>query len=242
MNLSIIIPTLNEAVILPRLLEDLATQSRPVDEVILVDGNSSDDTQRIFQTWAATHPSIQTQLLTSQRDVGTQRNRGARVASGELLCFVDADTQLPETFVETGFAHIADSDAAIWCPQFWPDRQLPHLLVFYAVFNTIFWLSSFTQRPAGGGMCIWVDASVFETYDFPESQHFEDLTFIRTVGGQHGYAVLPNHAIVSTRRFQKDGWWQTLWTYTQLSWRFVRRQTLSAVGYGYEFHDNSKES
>ena len=43
-RLSAIIPTLNEAVYLPLLLEALAAQTRPADEIIVADAGSADGT------------------------------------------------------------------------------------------------------------------------------------------------------------------------------------------------------
>lgn len=42
MKVSVIIPTLNEAAYLPHLLEALARQTRPPDEVIVADAGSED--------------------------------------------------------------------------------------------------------------------------------------------------------------------------------------------------------
>jgi len=83
--ISIIIPTLNEGWELGETLAGLP--SAPDLEVILVDGESSDDTLAV----AARFPSVQ--VLTSPRGRGVQMNAGALASHGALLVFLHADTR-----------------------------------------------------------------------------------------------------------------------------------------------------
>lgn len=86
--ISVIIPTLNEEKALPATLAALNSQAGDF-EVIVVDGGSSDSTQKIVQSTA------HTRWLIAPRGRATQMNAGARVAQGELLLFLHADTLLP---------------------------------------------------------------------------------------------------------------------------------------------------
>lgn len=87
--ISIIIPALNEAGTIQNTLEVL--RSRPSDsyEIILVDGNSSDDTV------LKAAPYCDKVVITGRRSRQFQMNLGARVASGSVLLFLHADTRLP---------------------------------------------------------------------------------------------------------------------------------------------------
>lgn len=60
-------------------------------EVIVVDGGSSDDT-------AARAATVADRVLPSARGRATQMNAGAAVATGDVLLFLHADTQLPPGF------------------------------------------------------------------------------------------------------------------------------------------------
>ncbi len=87
MTLSVVIPLLNDAAALARLLDDLARQ--PVDEIIVVDGGSVDDPHRVI----AAHPNVR--LVRAPCGRGQQIRFGAHVASGELLWILHADSRVP---------------------------------------------------------------------------------------------------------------------------------------------------
>lgn len=89
MNISIITPVLNEE---QQIVQFLDTLSGKEDiEHILVDGGSTDRTCQLIEGY----PAI---LLSSAPGRGTQQNRGAAAASGEILLFLHCDTRLPEFF------------------------------------------------------------------------------------------------------------------------------------------------
>lgn len=90
--LSIVIPTLNEATNLPRLLQHLAIQPRI--EVIVADGGSTDPTCRIAEQAGV-------KIVRCERGRGRQMNAGASLATGEIIAFLHADTQLPNDFADT---------------------------------------------------------------------------------------------------------------------------------------------
>ncbi|HJQ09323.1 MAG TPA: glycosyltransferase [Candidatus Saccharimonadales bacterium] len=93
-ELSIIIPTLNEAGYLPPLLDSISKQTFTGKlQVIVVDGRSLDNTSEIAKTFANRLPDLI--VLTAKRDIGHQRNIGAGRAKYRYLLFLDADVILP---------------------------------------------------------------------------------------------------------------------------------------------------
>lgn len=56
MVLAVVVPFLNEAAYLPLLLESIDAQSRPPDQLILVDDGSTDGSHDIAEAFAAEHP------------------------------------------------------------------------------------------------------------------------------------------------------------------------------------------
>ena len=93
MALSIIIPALNEEAALPDTLERLKALDPQPQEILLVDGGSSDRTVELAEAAGLRV------LITSQPGRARQMNLGASKASGDQLCFLHADTELPTEFV-----------------------------------------------------------------------------------------------------------------------------------------------
>jgi len=87
--LSVIVPTLNEAQALPALLDDLSRQQGVALEVVVGDGGSTDDTERV----AAQHGA---RVVTARRGRGAQMNAAAAQAIGEYFLFLHADSKLED--------------------------------------------------------------------------------------------------------------------------------------------------
>jgi glycosyltransferase involved in cell wall biosynthesis len=85
--ISIVIPAYSEEYTLPVLLESIKSQIVQPLEVIVADADSPDLTAEIARSYGAT-------VVTGGR-IAFGRNAGAAVAKGELILFMDADTQLP---------------------------------------------------------------------------------------------------------------------------------------------------
>ena len=104
--LSIIIPTWNEEVCLGRTLRQLSVLEPPPLEVLVVDGGSSDHTTTIAAVAGATV------IRSAVRGRAAQMNAGAARARGELLCFLHADTLVPDDLVTVAARVLADPHVA----------------------------------------------------------------------------------------------------------------------------------
>ncbi len=87
MTISVIIPVFNEQTILPTLLHQI--KNWPIPEIIIVDGNSNDQTQAIVKRASSCR------LLVVKKGRGHQMNEGARVATSDILLFLHADSVFP---------------------------------------------------------------------------------------------------------------------------------------------------
>ena len=100
--ISIIIPVLNEAANIEKLLKHLSENSSGKNEIeiIVVDGGSSDDTFEIVNTMSGRAQSrpLCLQIINSERGRAKQMNKGAQVASGDILYFLHADSFPPKNF------------------------------------------------------------------------------------------------------------------------------------------------
>lgn len=99
---SLIIPTRNRAGMLVRALESVARAVVPGDpvEVIVVDNGSTDDTPDVFKAVSERIPSLAWRYFYDDMPgLLTGRHRGAREASGDVLCYLDDDVLLGATWL-----------------------------------------------------------------------------------------------------------------------------------------------
>lgn len=90
---TIVIPTLNEQFHLPKLLNDLKSQSTQDFDIVVVDAKSEDNTQNIASKMGCLV------IESLKKNVSYQRNIGARASKTDWIIFMDADNRIPKTFV-----------------------------------------------------------------------------------------------------------------------------------------------
>jgi glycosyltransferase involved in cell wall biosynthesis len=87
MKVTAAITTYNRAAFLPGALESIFAQTRPADEVLVVDDGSTDDTRGVLAGYGDRVRVVR------QENAGRSgaRNRAVEEARGELLSFLDSD-------------------------------------------------------------------------------------------------------------------------------------------------------
>lgn len=86
MRVSVVVPVRDGAAFVAEALESVAAQSRPAEEVIVVDDGSADDSAAI----AASFDGVRV-LRQAPAGPAAARNAGVAASSGELIAFLDAD-------------------------------------------------------------------------------------------------------------------------------------------------------
>jgi glycosyltransferase involved in cell wall biosynthesis len=87
MKLSVIIPNYNRASTVTETIENMLRQSRPPDEVIVVDDGSTDNSREVIREFGQKVCLVEQ----SNQGPGAARNAGLEVASGEFVQFMDSD-------------------------------------------------------------------------------------------------------------------------------------------------------
>jgi glycosyltransferase involved in cell wall biosynthesis len=89
-RLSLVVPVYNVAPYLAKCLDSLLGQSRPVEQIIVVDDGSTDECPDILRRYAAAHPNI---VVIRQENQGLSmaRNAGLAQVTGDYVAFVDSD-------------------------------------------------------------------------------------------------------------------------------------------------------
>lgn len=248
MTIAVVIPTLNEEQALPRTLSH--TLGLGFDEIIVVDGGSSDRTQAIVRSLAgkgygardhrqemdsspldpipSPSPSApRLALLTSPPGRARQMNRGAAEANSDVLLFLHADTLLPREAKDAILAALRDPacvggrfDVRFDCNS--------HLgRVIGAMMN----LRSRLTGIATGDQAIFVRKTVFERMGgYADIPLMEDIEFTKRLRRLGRVAALSATVVTSYRRWNLRGPVRTIllmWTLRFLYWLGVNPNRLS---------------
>lgn len=209
-TVSVVVPALDEAAALPGLLADLAAQTRPPIDVVVVDGGSADGTAGIASAAGARV------VVAAVRGIAHQRNQGAAAAAGDLLLFIDADVRLSPGFLERMAEEMERRDLDVACPVFLPRTRDRAVRAFFLVMNVVFRLTA-PIAASGAGMAIAIRRDLFEHLDgFDPRYRFEDAQLLRRAGRAGRYRVVDAAVLVSDRRFRRDGTLRTIGTYAAI--------------------------
>jgi len=86
-TIGVVVPTYNRASFLPETLDAILGQTRPPDEIIVVDDGSTDATPEVLARYA---PGVRTIRITNSGEL-VARNTGVRAAASDLIAFCDSD-------------------------------------------------------------------------------------------------------------------------------------------------------
>jgi glycosyltransferase involved in cell wall biosynthesis len=107
-DLSVVIPARNEEAFVGRALRSVAAQAWPLErlEAIVVDNGSTDGTTAVVASLAPQLAPLRVELVHEpQPGRSRAKNRGAAVARGDLLLFLDADSAMAPTLAGEIVAH-----------------------------------------------------------------------------------------------------------------------------------------
>ena len=193
-RISIIIPVLNEAANLPRVIA--STQPSDNIEVIVVDGGSTDHTCQV----AAEHG---VQVINSPLGRSKQMNLGAAAATGEILLFLHGDSRLP-----LGFDQLIRQVMSAKQPPIAGAFQLGIEAAERSlrwVERGVNWRSQVWQMPYGD-QGIFLRAQVFhEIGGFADLPIMEDFELVRRLRQRGKISIVPQPVMTSARRWLQKG-------------------------------------
>ncbi|MDD3285709.1 MAG: glycosyltransferase [Patescibacteria group bacterium] len=229
--LSIVVPTLNEEKYLPLLIASLKKQSFSDYEIIVSDGMSEDDTKEVALAAACIF------IQDEKRSPARQRNRGASIAQGDTILFLDADTVVPDNFLPAVYEEFK--------------RRRLSAAGFYLIFNSsryiyrwfeFFYRSAcFTGQfffPASVGVGIMVDKKIHDSQNGFDEGIFigEDYDYIKRLSKQGRYRMLnSSYLYFSVRRLEKEGVASVLWKWFKGGLYFLIRGPIRKKIVDYDF-------
>ena len=203
MDISVVIPVLNEERTLAATVQALLAL-RP-HEILVVDGGSDDQTRDLCA-------SLNVKLIRSARGRARQMNEGARLASGDILLFLHADTRLPESALTDIKSALGDER----CPGGRFDVELEGRHWMLKIIGALINFRSRVTRVGTGDQAIFARREVFVRLGgYPDIPLMEDIAFCRALKRLGRIACLRSRVITSARRWESDGVWLTvvrMWT------------------------------
>lgn len=213
MNLSIIIPALNESHNLSRLIPEIWSKCKNAEslEIIVVDGLSEDDSKEKLSQFDIKF------IESDIRQRSHQMNLGVSIAKGDIYFFLHADSILPDYFDEQILDQCMNVDAGCFRMKFDQNKNFLRIYSFFTRFShEIF---------HGGDASLFVKREVFQKLKgFDEGLDLmEDYEFCRRLRREFTYKVIPSYITTSARSYNRNG-------VIRLQWHYMMIQILFRLG------------
>ncbi len=204
-RISVIIPVLNEADTIARVLEhlnDYAFAKANFSEIIIVDGGSTDDTNVNVRSFA-NESKIKIAFISSVRGRAAQMNAGAVKATGDVLYFLHADSYPPKDYDRYILEEVHKGNlAGCFRMKFDSDHWWLRLAG---------WLTKFSWRASrGGDQSQFITRSLFEELEGFDERFiiYEDNDLINKLYERKQFVVIQKWLTTSARRYEENGVWK----------------------------------
>jgi len=219
--ISIIVPTLNEEKLIGNCLKSIKNQDYEGEyEIIVADGKSKDRTVKIAKKYA------DKVIITKKRGISVGRNAGAKVAKGDILLFVDADTLLLPNVISEVVKHLNKKNVAgVSVPIIGDDIKKNFL--YLTSMGLYYLLAKIKLQPIYAVCFACRKKSFLEVNGFDEGLRVaEDVELGERLKkiGKINY-ITSTFVITSARRLNKWGVWKQLnaWPFGYIKYKLLKK-------------------
>jgi glycosyltransferase involved in cell wall biosynthesis len=206
--ISVIIPAHNEENYLEETLAALRRQNYAWFEIIVVANGCTDHTAEIARPWC------RRLIVLSQKNLGMARNLGARMAQGEVLVFLDADTLLEPMALRRMMEMFSQSDAAATL-RGQPDSDRFRFRLVYLAKNFV---HRWALHCGSSGVIVCWKEHFIRVGGFDEGLEVrENSELIKRLKRFGNYRYIGDvAATTSMRRYQQRGFGRVVWLWARL--------------------------
>jgi len=202
-SISIIIPVLNEAANINRLLAHLIENEtgENISEIIVVDGNSQDNTTELVKEFSK-NSTIAIRLIQSERGRAKQMNAGANHSKSTILYFLHADSYPPKGFDNLIISEIEKQQLA-GCFKMRFDSNHWWLAI-------VGWATRFNWKICrGGDQSLFITKALFNEIGGFDQRYtiYEDQILTNQLYKRKQFVVIQHWIVTSARLYEKKGVW-----------------------------------
>ena len=202
-SISIVIPVLNEAANINRLLAHLIENEtgENISEIIVVDGNSQDNTTELVKEFSK-NSTIAIRLIQSERGRAKQMNAGANHSKSTILYFLHADSYPPKGFDTLIISEIEKQQLA-GCFKMRFDSNHWWLAI-------VGWATRFNWKICrGGDQSLFITKALFNEIGGFDQRYiiYEDQILTNQLYKRKQFVVIQHWIVTSARLYEKKGVW-----------------------------------
>ena len=218
---SIIIPALNEESAIETLLQQLQTYRKQGNEIIVVDGGSTDSTISISNILAD-------KIIQSKSGRALQMNNGSAEASFDILWFLHADSKIPDDSIEKIQFNLNEKNKD-W-GRF--NIKLSGKNILFRLIERMINIRSCVTSIATGDQGIFVKRKSFDDVNgFSELPLMEDIDLSQKLKRLSRSVCIKETLTTSSRRWEQNGILSTvflMWRLRFLYWLGVSADKLAS--------------
>ncbi len=235
---SVVMTVFNEASNMEAVLGSLLGQSRPPDEIVVVDGGSTDSTVAILERMSRHEPRLRF-ILKPGANISQGRNAAIEATRHELIAVTDAGTRLPTDWLQNLLAPFDRSDTSVVAGFF---RSDPHpaspfqIAMGATVLPASYEINPATFLPSSRSVAFWRSAWR-SAGGYPEwLDYCEDLIFdlnLKKLG--YKFSWQPRAVALFAPRASLRAFWQQYYRYARGDGKaglFLKRHLLRYFSYG----------
>ncbi|MCL2288689.1 MAG: glycosyltransferase family 2 protein [Candidatus Bathyarchaeota archaeon] len=180
-SIDVVLLTKNSAQVLSKCLDSLY-KNVPVHRLIVIDGNSTDNTLAIIETYNKKHQNVT--IIFDNGTRASARQKGIMAVQTEWFMFIDSDVVLCTDWFKKAAKNINPQVGAIWGIEIWSTLKNPKTLKLFLIITR----KIFDIR--GGTHDTLIRSAIVKDIQIPDKLHVFEDTYIKNYITKKGYSVI----------------------------------------------------